>query len=113
MDGTDYLRPGVGITLVTGSSGEVTISTNSNSVAKAALAGDTNLISGNVLTFSSIGTLNSADWESLDVYLNGAYLSNTYDLSNITTTSVQIDAGIVNSLVPGDVISVTLRNIVA
>jgi hypothetical protein len=116
MDGSDYLRAGVGITLSTGSSGEVYVAANSNSVAKGNFAGDAAEINTgtNVLTFSSIGTLNVADWKHVDVYLNGAYLSYGAgrDISDVTTTSIKIDEAIVDSLVPGDIVTVTLRNIV-
>lgn len=115
MNGSEYLRPEVGIEISTGSLGEVYIGNDLNSVAKGIFMGDSALINDDtsILTFSSIGTLAVADWKHVDVYLNGAYLSYGpgKDLSDITKTSIKIDESIVDSLLPEDIISVTLRNI--
>lgn len=112
VDGADYLLAGVGITLSTGSNGAITISGASNSYAKGYF-GNGDLV-GNVLTFSSLGTLSAAVDKNVDVYLNGALLAQGAgrDVTAIGTTSVTLDSTLASSLTSDDVITVVLRGLV-
>ena len=68
--------------------------------------GEGNVSSG-TLTFSSVGTLVTASQQFIDVYLNGVLLAYGSDVSNVTTTTIDLDAGIV--LNSDDVLTVVLR----
>lgn len=118
VNGQDYLLPGVGITLSTGSTGAITIGVASNSYAKGYfntthLTGD----DGNVINFSSaLGTLSPGENvdKNVDVYLNGALLAfgATRDVIAISTTSVTLNQLLVGELIAGDVITIAVRSLV-
>jgi hypothetical protein len=112
-DGTSYLIAGVGVEIVTGSNGAVTISSNAASTVKGYLAGNSAHISAGVVTFgplgANLGTI-PADDENIDVYLNGVYLSYGYDITAIAATSFTLDSGIASTLTADDIISISLRN---
>ena len=116
VDGTSYIVAGSGITVVSSSNGQVTISNNAMSqVTKGYLAGTSTHISASngIVTFgpagANIGTLSSADDEKLDVFLNGIFMAFGYDISTITQTTFTLDQTIVNSLTADDIISIVLR----
>jgi hypothetical protein len=121
VDGSDFLLPGVGITLAI-EDGAWRISSDAGSLAKDSISGTNAAINTTVganygvLTFGplgmNLGTMSDANYKHIDVYLNGAYLTPGYDLIAVTTTTVKLEAGIVASLVASDVISVTVRGLV-
>jgi hypothetical protein len=70
-------------------------------------------VSTNTLTFAGagkVGTLTAAEHKLIDVYLNGVLLSPSRDLSNLTTTTVDLDSGIASGLMADDVITVVIRS---
>lgn len=70
-------------------------------------------VAGNTLTFGpAIGTLTAAEHKLVDVYLNGVLLSPSRDLSNLTTTAVDLDSAIASGLMADDVITVVIRSAV-
>jgi hypothetical protein len=120
VDGSDFLLPGVGITLAI-EDGAWRISSDAGSLVKQSITGTNAAIDTTaganygVLTFGpgglNVGAMSEASYKHIDVYLNGAYLSPLYDLIDITTTTVKLEAGIVDSLVASDVISITVRSL--
>ncbi len=66
-----------------------------------------------VLDFSAIGTLNSADHKFIDVYLNGVLLAPGIDVTAVAVDNVTLAAGVVSELAVDDVFTVVLRGAAA
>ena len=66
-----------------------------------------------VLDFSAVGTLSSADHKFIDVYLNGVLLAPGIDVTAVAVDNVTLAAGVVSELAVDDVFTVVLRGAAA
>jgi len=116
-DGRSYLTAGPGISIVSSSNGQISISnTGGSGAAKGYLLGTSAHISSSngVVTFgpagANIGTLTSAADSKIDIFLNGIFMAFGFDVTAITTTTFTFDSTIVSTLTSDDVLSIVLRD---